>query len=531
MRGVWNCSRLNTPTSSSFHLFVRPTALSCRNFASNQNKSNLGAFAVGVGEFKRVYSPEKFYVDKTSYIPLLEKLDVNAIVSLRPRRFGKTLFADTLAQYYDAFNSPKFNELFGHLSVGKQRTPLANSFLVLPLTFAGLRTETAEEFKMSLNNELNSSASTFKARYNLNFQVNTHDALDTYKLLFDEMRLKQNKVYVIIDEYDASLNKTLGNGSFVSALSYSSEDHQNPLKRMENTYSEFFSKLKTACDIGVARCFITGVTPLVLSEFTSGFNIATHISDISRFSLMYGFTKSDVHNGLKRLDLADPVITALLEMWKREHDGYYFHPRAEEPLYNPTRILHGLQQIECLKVPDNLSSMELAIRLQEEIPKDSNSKPAESTLQAIREARYAPIVIEKLLAQEDATINIPGGAEEVFRLSHMNELATSPTPLLSFMRYMGALTYVPVNFNDRISYSLRIPNDVARREFTKALQDLLDLDETGKTDLRQAINVLVEKKELSPFCKAVSKHLLSRSNARDVILGEDPFAQGMPISC
>ncbi|KAL6076170.1 hypothetical protein QOT17_003077 [Balamuthia mandrillaris] len=467
----------------------------------------------------------------TDFIPRLENLRTKAVVSLRPRRFGKTLFADTLAQYYDELNASKFDELFGHLDIGKRPTPLANSFLVLPLNFSGLKTDTAKEFKMSLNDRLNTLAGSYKARYNLQYQINPQNALDTYTSLFEEMHLKQKKVYVIIDEYDASINQALGDRSFVSALRSSPEDYKNPLKQMENMYSKFFSELKTACDKGVARCFITGVTPLVLSEFASGFNNAQHITDDLDFALMYGFTESDVRKGLAKLKLEEAEVLEILKTWKAEHDGYYFHPRAWEPLYNPTRILHGLQQLERMiqrgMKPTGLNPKESAMRIQEEMLFDPNSRPAESTLLAIREARYAPIIVRKMLAQEGAKINTPGRAQEVFRLSHMNELATSPKPLLSFMRYMGALTYVPVKPEDRITYALKIPNQVAFREFLQELHARLNLDETGRTDLSQAVDTLVEKKQLGPFCKAVSQHLLSRGNARDVKLGEDPFAQAV----
>jgi hypothetical protein len=52
------------------------------------------------------------------------------------------------------------------------------------------------------------------------------------------------KLYIIIDEYDVSINKTLGNRDFVSALQVP-EGGRNPLQRMENMYAEFFSKVKT----------------------------------------------------------------------------------------------------------------------------------------------------------------------------------------------------------------------------------------------------------------------------------------------
>jgi Predicted AAA-ATPase len=50
--------------------------------------------------------------------------------------------------------------------------------------------------------------------------------------------------------------------------------------------------------MSIARTFITGVTPLVLSEFTSGFNITVDISTRAKFWDLYGFSADDVWRGL-----------------------------------------------------------------------------------------------------------------------------------------------------------------------------------------------------------------------------------------
>jgi len=150
----------------------------------------------GDGSFVSVFSQEeaKFWVDKTGFIPLLEALGAKAVVSLRPRRMGKTLWKDTLVHYYDAQLKDRFKELFGHLDIGKAPTQLANSFHVLPLTFAGLKTDAGEKFETSLNNVLDTAAAKFKRLYNLSFELNEQDSLDTFVRLANEIQLKREKV-------------------------------------------------------------------------------------------------------------------------------------------------------------------------------------------------------------------------------------------------------------------------------------------------------------------------------------------------
>lgn len=107
---------------------------------------------------------------------------------------GKTLWKDTLAQYYDVAQKDRFKELFDHLEIGKAPTALANTFFVLPLTFAGLKTDTVEEFKTSLNDELNTQAMIFKERYRFSFAKNEQNALDTFARLVGEVKTKKGQV-------------------------------------------------------------------------------------------------------------------------------------------------------------------------------------------------------------------------------------------------------------------------------------------------------------------------------------------------
>ena len=107
---------------------------------------------------------------------------------------GKTLMKDMLAHYYDVAQKGRFKELFGHLEIGKAPTALANTFYVLPLTFAGLKTDTVEEFKASLNNILNTATADFKERYGFSFGLNEQDALDTFVRLVNETKRKKGQV-------------------------------------------------------------------------------------------------------------------------------------------------------------------------------------------------------------------------------------------------------------------------------------------------------------------------------------------------
>nr|CAG8541138.1 7448_t:CDS:2 [Entrophospora candida] len=132
-------------------------------------------------------------------------LDVCATLSLRPRRFGKTLFLSTLSSYYDVKNKgERFEQLFGDLYIGKNPTPLASSFLVLRLYFSGLRT--------------NSTFEIFED--------------DFHKKLLNAIELSGHRIYVFIDEYDAGMIEALKNESTLQPLI---AHYKNSLSRTETT--------------------------------------------------------------------------------------------------------------------------------------------------------------------------------------------------------------------------------------------------------------------------------------------------------
>ena len=69
----------------------------------------------GISNYERLIEENYIYVDKTMYIEKLENLSNTAIMFLRPRKFGKTLFTSTLENYYDIQKIDSFEELFAEM--------------------------------------------------------------------------------------------------------------------------------------------------------------------------------------------------------------------------------------------------------------------------------------------------------------------------------------------------------------------------------------------------------------------------------
>ncbi len=141
----------------------------------------------GITDFATIQREGYIYVDKTKYIPILEKAG-RYLFFIRPRRFGKTLFLSTLEHYYDINTCSEFEELFGHLYIGKNPTEYKNSCLILKMNFSGLDTSSKESLKDSFRKTVLTSLIFFLDNYQDVFQ---HPIDDIVTELKEENDLKR----------------------------------------------------------------------------------------------------------------------------------------------------------------------------------------------------------------------------------------------------------------------------------------------------------------------------------------------------
>ncbi len=230
----------------------------------------------GVCDFESVITQNQYYVDKTMYLPKLEKQPSN-VFFIRPRRFGKSLFLGMLHAYYDCKQKDRFLELFGNLWIGKRPTPLQGKYLVLHLDFSrvGGNIEKLEEnFNSYCSIMLDSFVDVYRDFYSESFvyklQTSTN-AGDKLNLLNDESKKLGLSLYLIVDEYDNFTN---------TVLSEQGEKVYWAITHANGFYRDVFKKFKGMFE----RIFITGVSPVTLDDVTSGFNIGWHISTKPEFN-------------------------------------------------------------------------------------------------------------------------------------------------------------------------------------------------------------------------------------------------------
>ena len=92
--------------------------------------------AYGEANFENLRKDKSFFVDKTHFIPLVER--IKKFFFIRLRRFGKSLWISVLISYYDINGEKKFDELFDGLYIKENPTEYKNSYLVLKFDFLSL---------------------------------------------------------------------------------------------------------------------------------------------------------------------------------------------------------------------------------------------------------------------------------------------------------------------------------------------------------------------------------------------------------
>ena len=288
----------------------------------------------GVSDFATVMSQNLYYVDKTMFLPELEKQPRN-LFFVRPRRFGKSLFLSMLYSYYDCNQKENFEKLFGNLWIGQHPTSLQGIYQVLFLDFSQItgKIEVLEErFNAYLCIKLDSFAEQYAAYYGekkvQEIKAKTQYA-DKMQIIFDAARANQFQLYLIIDEYDNFTNVVLNEHG---------EKVYHAITHADGFYRDVFKKFKGNFE----RIFMMGVSPVTLDDVTSGFNIGWNISIKPEFDEMLGFSTADViemfsyykeHGCIP----ADCDIDAIINDMKLWYDNYCF---AEEALNKSVRMFN-----------------------------------------------------------------------------------------------------------------------------------------------------------------------------------------------
>ena len=294
---------------------------------------------------------ECLFVDKTAYIRKLE--DVDTPVFLRPKRFGKSIVCSMLAHYYDVNLKDRFDELFGKTDIGRNPTPLRNSFLVLQFDFSTVQVGTIAEIERNFWENVKGSVRVFAAKYEkladwstIREATGPADCITKVREVIRENHLPP--LYVIIDEYDNFTNELVVSNRDIEYNAVCGHDSKGDATR-ESFFKAFFKSFKAGLADGtVGRTYFTGVLPITLDDLSSGFNVGTVVSLRSDLLNLAGFTKGQTKRYVDEIfaehELPVELKTTVMSDLESFYDGYHFTPDAE-PLYNATICNWYLQNL------------------------------------------------------------------------------------------------------------------------------------------------------------------------------------------
>ncbi|MFQ5616082.1 MAG: AAA family ATPase [Anaerolineales bacterium] len=460
-------------------------------------------FPYGISDFYKVITRGYFFVDRTDHVPLLEEAG-EQLVFLRPRRFGKSLLLSMLENYYDVAKADEFDRLFGHLAIGQNPTPSHNQYFILKWDFSGVDTsgDDIETIRRSLHNYINGEIEQFLAYYRhlLDYPVTLHptDGLRSFQSVLAAVRATPYKLYLMIDEYDNFANEVMMSRRLDSKKRYEA------LVEGEGVLKTVFKVVKTASTgRGVDRVFITGVSPIVLSDATSGYNVAEHISFNPQFNDLCGFWETEIGTTLEQISSACgfPLekTTEALTMMRTFYNGYTFCDDRVDLIYNPTLALYFTKyfQDRC-QFPDKMLDGNFAM---------DRAKIAFVS----RLPGGQGLVLDTL--QEETPVLI-SQLEDRFGLEEMLNVTEDTRFMASLLYYLGVLTLGERDLESG-KLHLQIPNLVVRKLYVEHLQQMFLPVLQSKNAIRRVAERLYRGGEMQAICDFIEQRYFKVFDNRD----------------
>lgn len=291
----------------------------------------------GIENFKTMIDKSAYYVDKTNFIE--DVLSEQVVLYTRPRRFGKTLNMSML-YYFFSIKEKENAYLFDGLNISKNKDALKvqNKY---PTIFISLK----EMKSLTFDAQISSFSNIIYELLEKNLEILSSDQLsDTTKDILNKLHNRsssaedlkislrvitnalytyyQQKVIVLIDEYDVPLQAAYQNNYYEEMVEF--------------LRSVFSSALKTndALEKGV----MTGCLRISKESIFTGLNNFTAYSVLNNISSeSFGFTELEVKQLLKDYNLSEKMDEV-----KEWYDGYQF---GNKEIYNPWSTLMYVKNI------------------------------------------------------------------------------------------------------------------------------------------------------------------------------------------
>ncbi len=457
----------------------------------------------GISNFEVLRKEEYLYVDKTSYIELLDRYAPYQFF-IRPRRFGKSLFISMLENYYDINKKDKFEELFGDLYIGKNPTKNRNEFLIWKISFAGIDAgQGEEELRNSFNEKVNLAVEKFRDHYSNLFEgkdisreiKSAEIAVQYISLIASKIN---KRVFVLIDEYDNFANELITGGR---------QNTYDSILHGEGFVKVFYKAIKDATMDNFDRIFMTGVSPIMLDDLTSGFNITMNYTLDQKLNPMMGFTRKELSYIMDEVQINEPELRKkICEDMITYYDGYKFNKKSEN-IFNPDMSMYFLNKyLEYDEYPEEMI--------------DNNVKTDYGKVNQLAYNFNDREALEEIMTTGETSTMLV----DRFNVHTMYSIKEN---FKSLLFYLGMLT---IKEQGPIGTVLKIPNHVIKTIYWEQYFQKINEDYSIQIkDIRIAVNEMRMHGNIEPFIESLKVILGDLSN-RDLIQMDEKHIKMMILT-
>jgi hypothetical protein len=232
----------------------------------------------------------------------------------------------------------------------KLTTEEMGKYLVLRLSFSGVSDD--GDVKVNFRKNINRAAKLFSDKYykagllERPVEIDPNSELDTLQDLFGVVELSGRKIYLIVDECDAFVNRLLLSVD-TSQPDLGRQQYELVVSGKESMLRNWGNVIKEGTVRTIARAFFTGVAPQAFSDGLSSLNMVKDLTFSPKFEGLFGLTEDDVSRGLDMIThLTAEQRAQHLEQMRAQYDGYRFVPTQKEPLFNSQYVLYYLDHLE-----------------------------------------------------------------------------------------------------------------------------------------------------------------------------------------
>jgi hypothetical protein len=373
--------------------------------------------------------------------------------------------------------------------------------------FSGLDTGCPDNFKKSFNGKVQLMVQQFLKKYESVFDKSDmlidniekrQIGIGSLEVAFGAARSANVKIYVIIDEYDHFANDLIAMGV---------DDVYKKMVQANGVVRDFYETLKIGTKSVVDRIFITGISPVMMDDLTSGFNIAANLTIEERYNNMMGFTREEVNWLMEETGVNRDFINVDMDVY---YNGYLFHEDAADRIFNPSMMLYFFNQIiNNRQVPKKIIDDNLKTdygRLQRLTQNEANR---ETLLQIVKDGGIVTEVHSKF------------SIDQLFHDEYF----------VSLLFYMGLLTIEKADFG---KVRLCIPNYSIKTILWEYILKSVQINsgfvmKTAEVD--RSIKALALDGQAKPFVDYVLRNIFNKLSNSDLRRVDEKYIKIMLLSC